>query len=271
MVTARRIAGLLLLAACAAAAQDFRLAVTVFDDRSGKPVLGLQASDFTARDGDTALRVVSAEYVEVQRDLLVLVDTSLVGEAVRPMIVPFLDGLREGDQMALIAYDQSATLLQDFTSSKDLLRRSLGGLKYASNPRALDALYAALDSGFADSNARRAVVLLSAGAEGDNRTAFAAIPQMARNRAAQIFCVHVERADASLYQRIAERTGGAYFNVKRLGLKPSETAALVHEVVRGRYEVTVAGVAALGDRVQVQVPKPPSDVKKAVATALVLD
>ena len=81
----------------------------------------------------------------------------------------------------------------------------------------------------------------------------------------------MEGADSWTYERLAENSGGAYFPGKKLELKPAELASLVYENVRGRYELTVSGVHTLGSRIKVEVVNPPSGVKKAVATALVLD
>lgn len=265
----------ILLFACAlvaaAAAQQARIAVVAFDEKTGEPIQGLTAADFAVSDGDTRLRVESAEYSSKALDIMLVADTSMIGEIVRPIVGPMINSLAEGDQMALVGYDQTATLLQDFTSSKDLLRKGLGGVRYGNNPRGLDALFAVLDGGFEYAAGRRVAVLLSAGAEGSSRTALGDIYALARRRGVQIFCVYVEGADSGAYEKLARNSGGAYFFAKKLDLKPAELAELVYRNLRGRYELTVSGVYTLGSKVEVEVLNPPDGVKKPVATALVLE
>ena len=120
-------------------AQETRLAVVAFDAKTGEPILNLTAANFAVEDGDTKLRVEAAEYSQKALDVMLVVDTSLIGNSVRPLVLPMINGLAEGDQMALVGYDQSATLLQDFTSSKDLLRKGLLTARYEGNPRGIDA------------------------------------------------------------------------------------------------------------------------------------
>jgi Mg-chelatase subunit ChlD len=262
----------LLLAFCAvASAQEARIAVVAFDEKSGDPIENLTAADFLVQDGDTALRVEAAERSEKALDVMLVFDTSMIGETVRPLVLPMINALAEGDQMALVGYDQSATLLQDFTSSKDLLRQSLAGARYGGNPRGIDALYAVLDGGFENTAGRRVAILLSAGAEGSSRTARGDIYQLARRRGVQVFCVYVESADAGTYEDLAANTGGAYFHAKKLDMRPADLAALVYRNAQSRYELTVSGVYTLGSKIKVEIGNPPASAKKAVATALVLE
>ena len=264
-----------LLLACAlaavAAAQQARIAVVAFDEKTGEPIAGLTAADFGVKDGDTQLRVESAEYSSKPLDIMLVADTSMIGEAIRPVVLPMIGGLAEGDQMALVGYDQTATLLQDFTSSKDLLRNGLVSVRYGNNPRGIDALFAVLDGGFDYAVGRRVAVLLSAGAEGSSRTALGDLYGLARRRGVQIFCVYAEGADSGTYEKLARNAGGAYFFAKKLDLQPAELAQLVYRNLRGRYELTVSGVFTLSNKIEVEVLNPPESAKKAVATALVLE
>jgi hypothetical protein len=262
---------LLLLFAAALSAQDQKLSVTVFDEKTGAPEKGLTAANFAVRDGSTNLRIEAAAYKEELLDLMLIVDASMIGEAIRPLATPVIDGLGDGEQMAVISFDQSATLLQDFTSSKDFLHQAITQLRYGNNPRILDALYAGLDGGFANSTARRAALVLAAGAEGQSHSSLADILELARRRNASIFVAFAEGYDSGLLEKLAGGSGGAWFNAKKLDLKPQQLAKRIYSVVRGRYELTVSGVFTLGDRVQVEVTGLPKSKKKLVATALPIE
>ena len=251
--------------------QDQRLSVTVFDEKTGEPKKALTAGNFQVRDGSTELRVETVEYKEDLFDLLLIVDASMVGEAIRPLAMPLIEGLAEGEQMAVISFDQAATLLQDFTSSKDFLRQAVAELEYGNNPRILDALYAGLDGAFENSTARRVALVLAAGAEGQSRTSLAEVLELARRRGASISIAFAQGYDSALFEKLAAGAGGAWFNAKKLDLQPKDLAERIYSVVRGRYELTVSGVFTLVDRIEVEVVGLPKSKKKLVATALPLE
>jgi len=260
-----------LLFAAALAAQSVKLIATVFDEKTGKPVEDLKAGNFSVLDGTQPLRVVSAEYKDSLLDVMVLIDSSLIGEMVAPMGTAFVAGLGEKEQMAIVAFDSSAELIQDFTSSKQLLRQSLARIRYGNNPRILDALYATLDGGFQNTVARRVIVILSAGAEGDSRTRLNEVLTLARRRSVSIFPVFVVGADKSLFRKLAENTGGAYFGAKKLKLNPKELSEVVYSVLRKYYLLELSGAYTLGPDVNVEIVGLPKSKMRVRASALAME
>ena len=255
-----------------APAQEVKLVVTVIDEKTGRPIDNLQASNFSVMDDKTPLRVASAQYQKHLLDVMVLLDTSALGEVVRPLGAAFIDRLGEKEQMAIVAYHDSADLLQDFTSSKELLRNSLRGLRYGNNPRALDGLFVALDGGFDVSSAgRRVIVLLTAGVEGRSRVALGEVLRLAREKRVSIYPVYVSGADRGLFRRLAQRTGGADFGVRRLKLKPKELSEVAYSVLRGSYTLEISGVYTLGDRLEIRIQGLPKSEIKPWASALALE
>jgi VWFA-related protein len=257
----------LLLACLPLHAQKARLSVTVFDEKTGEPIKDLKPSNFRITDDNTQLRVESAEYKEGLLDVMVLIDTSLVGEMVRPLGTAFVKSLGTQEQMAIVAYHNSADLIQDFTSSKELLLGSLQKVSYGNNPRVLDALFAAIDGGFEHTAERRVIILLSAGVEGNSRVAESEVLRMARHKNVAIYPVYVVGAERGMFRMLAERTGGAYFGARNLKLKPQPLADLVYSVVRGYYDVAVSGVYTLGQRIDVKIEGLPKSNKKIWASA----
>ena len=253
------------------AAQSVKLIATVFDEKTGKPVEDLKAENFAVLDGKRPLQVVSAEYKNSLLDVMVLIDASLIGEMVAPMGASFVAGLGEKEQMAIVAFDSSAELIQDFTSSKQLLRQSLTRVRYGNNPRILDALYATLDGGFQNTVARRVIVILSAGAEGDSRTRLNEVLALARRRSVSIFPVFVVGADKSLFRKLAENTGGAYFGARNLKLNPKELSELVYSVLRKYYLLELAGAYTLGQEVEIEIVGLPKSNMRVRASALAME
>lgn len=265
------LAALFFLGAGALAAQQSTLFVTVFNEKTGEPITDLTAANFVVTDDNTKLAVQSAEYETSTLDIMLLVDTSLVGEMVRPLGGAFIASLQEKDQMAIVSYDSSAELIQDFTASKQLLQEALTEFRYGNNPRVLDALFATLDGGFQNSTARRVIVLLSAGVEGNSRMAEAEVHRLTRARRVSVYPVFATGADRGMFRRLAEQSGGAYFAARKLKLDPRPLADRVYSVLRGQYELKVTGVYSFGSRVKVDVEGLPQTDGKIRATALALE
>jgi hypothetical protein len=271
---AARAATLCVLAALASAglaAQQAKLLVTVFNQKTGEPLTDLKAENFLVTDDKTPLAVVSATYQTGTLDIMLLVDTSLVGEMVRPLGMAFIAALEEKDQMAIVSYHSSADLIQDFTSSKQLLQGALAKVQYGNNPRVLDALFATMDSGFETSSARRAVILLSAGVEGNSRVPEGEIHRLTRAKRVSIYPVFVIGAERGMFERLADRSGGAFFAARKLKLDPRPLAQRVYSVARGQYELEVSGVYTLGNQVEVTMQGLPKTEGKIRATALVVE
>lgn len=260
------------LAGCAGAlcGQEAALLVTVFDERTGETVTGLGHDRFTIRDGTTPLQVVSVDEPRGPVDVLLLTDTSMVGETVRPIADALIEELGKDDSMALVGYDEHAELLQDFTTEKRFIREALERARYGGLPRVHDALFAALDGGFDASANRKAVILLSNGAVARSRVSEAEVLDVARAKRVSVYSVFVRTDARSLLRRFALRTGGACFAARRLKLQPRELAKRVFDAVRSPYELTVTGVYTLGDRIETTV-SPDGGKRKLSASVLAVD
>jgi VWFA-related protein len=245
-----------------------KVLVTVVEPKSGKPVTGLKAGDFALVDDKTPRQVESAEYTSAVLDVILLLDTSLVGPMVQPMAADLIAQLQPKEQMAVVSFHSSADLIQDFTSSKDILRRSIAQIKYGNTPRVLDALYATVDSGFQNSTFRRVILLLTAGVEGASRVKESEVIRLARRNSVSIFVVYAMGFERSMFELLARQTGGATFNLKdmkkTLNAPPGPR---IFDVLRAYYALTVAGNLSLGEKVKVEVKRP----EKLFASSLPLD
>ena len=248
----RLLAGILVLTG-AVAGQEITLRVTVCDERTAETVTGLGAERFSVKDGSTPLQVLSVREPDTPVDTLLLVDASMVGNSVRPIADAVIDRLGEDDSAALVSFDESADLLQDFTSDQQALSRALDRIEYGNLPRLHDGLFAAIDGGFEAGSNRRAIIVLSAGAIARSRTSEAEIIELARAKGVSIYSVFVRTAARGTLRRLALRTGGASIAAKRTGLEPRQLAVRILEAVRNQYELSVTGVYTLGDQVTAEI------------------
>jgi VWFA-related protein len=234
-----------------------RLLVTVVDQRSGTPLAGLRSEDFSVSDSGQLRRVESVESATGLIDVMLLLDTSLLGAVVQPVSESLIGQLQPKEQMAIVAFHSAADLVQDFTASQDLLRRAVASVKYGNTPRVLDALYAAIDGGFQASTYRRVLVLLSAGVEGPSRMSEREIVQLARRNGVSIYPVFVLGQEKPMFERLARQTAGACFELRdRQKVMDSKTAPRIFEAMRSPYIVSVEGNLALGERVRIEVKRP---------------
>jgi VWFA-related protein len=245
-----------------------RVLVTVVEQKSGKPVSDLKAGDFTVFDDRSPRRVEAAEFSGGLIDVVLLIDTSLLGPTVQPVAQNLIGQLREKEQMAVVAFDSTATLIQDFTSSRELLARAAAGVKFGNAPRVLDALYAVLDGGFQGSSFRRVILLLTAGFEGPSRIEEREVFRLARRNQASIFPVYMGGGARSLFESLARQTGGASFNLREMKRASADApGARIFEVLRAHYTLTLSGNLALSERMKIDVKRP----EKVFVSALTLE
>lgn len=264
----RALAALLLLAAPLGAAT--RILVTVVEPRTGRPVADIQAREFNVLDGRTPRAVEGAEFTRDTLDIMLLLDTSLAGGIVQPVAENLIAQVRPNEQMAVVSFHSSADLIQDFTSSKQLLLRAISQVKYGNEPRVLDALFAAIDGGFRHSTFRRVILLLTAGVEGSTRTGERDVVRLARRNGVSIFPVYMVGAERSLLENLARQTGGASFSLREM--KKSAGAAtgpgpVIFDAARGHYVLSVSGNLSLGEKLKVEVKRP----RKLFVSALPLE
>lgn len=245
-----------------------KLLVTVVEPKTGAPVLGLQASDFTVLEDKTPRSVEAAEFSRDTLDIMLLLDTSLAGGLVQPMTENFVAQLQPKEQMAVVAFHSSADLIQDFTSSRELIMRSISQVKYGNQPHVVDALFAAIDGGFQNSVFRRVVLLLTSGVEGYSRTGERDVIRLARRNQVSIYPVYVVGSDRWLLEQLARETGGASFNLRDMKKAGGgEPGPRVFDALRSHYTLTLSGNLSLGEKLKVEVKRP----DKAQVSALPLE
>lgn len=245
--------GLFAVLALLPAAGEIRLSVTAVDKKLGKPVTTLKAGDFTVEDEGGARRVESAEYVTGPVDVMLLLDTSLLGEVVRPAADDFIRQLAPKEQMAIVSFHSSADLIQDFTSSKELLMRALGTVKFGNSPHLLDALYAAIDGGFEGSSMRRVILLVTAGVDGPSRVTEREVLKLARRNSVSIYPVYAMGYGRGLFESLARKTGGVSFNLRDLTKAKEQIGPRIFEVLRGHYNVILSGVGDVTEKLRLEV------------------
>jgi VWFA-related protein len=123
--------------------------VEVLVTRGGTPVRGLAAADFELREDGIIqhLEPILEEQTPVDAVLAFDASGSVRGpklDALQAAAGAFLDGLRDGEHAALLAFDHEVQLLQPLTTDFAAVRRALGRVSPRGNTALVDAVYTAL-------------------------------------------------------------------------------------------------------------------------------
>jgi len=123
--------------------------VEVLVTRKGTPVRGLAAADFEVRDEGRlqVLEPVLEEETPVDAILVLDMSGSVNGpklEALKAAGRAFLDGLREGEHAALLAFHHEVQLLEPLTADLGAVRRALDRASAGGSTALADAVYSAL-------------------------------------------------------------------------------------------------------------------------------
>ncbi|MBZ5581502.1 MAG: VWA domain-containing protein [Acidobacteriia bacterium] len=245
-----------------------KVLVTVVEPRTGVALTGLRAEDFTVLDDKTPRPVEAADFTRDTLDIMLLLDASLVGPMVQPLAESFVAQLEPKEQMAVVAYASSADLIQDFTSSRQLILRAISQVKFGNQPHVLDALFAAIDGGFQNSPFRRVILLLTSGYEGYSKTRDREVVRLAHRNQVSIYPAYMAGSERFMLETLARETGGASFNLPQMRkADKAEPAKRVFEALRAHYTLTVSGNLGLSEKLKVEVKSAP----KAQVSAMALE
>jgi len=219
-------AGLLLAAAALQEPPVFRaevdvVRVEVLVTRKGEPVRGLTADDFEMRDDGRVqeLQPVLEEESPVDAALVLDMSGSVRGpklDALKEAARAFLDGLRDGEQAAVLAFREEVHLLQPFTPELALARRALDEASPRGSTALCDAVYAALRLREAGPR-RTAVLVFSDGLDNISWLTREEVVKAASRSDAIVYGVAArQRGDQkeSFLRDVCRETGGRLFEIE---------------------------------------------------------
>jgi VWFA-related protein len=200
-------------------------------DRRGRLVTDLEAKDFAIEeDGRKQTILHFTRESELPLTLGLLIDTS---PSVRPVFneekitaIQFLRTvMRASDLAMLISFDRSVTLVQDFTDSTGMLEEAIDSLELGGGTSIYDAVYLASREKLAAETGRKALIVVSDGADTTSKVRMHEALLAAHQSNAVIYSIsNAGRGffsgrrgiggDPDTLRRFAEETGGALFFVE---------------------------------------------------------
>ena len=191
-------------------------------DTFGKSVGGLLQKHFRVFEDGIEQEIVSFEAEETPFAAVILLDTSGSMEQrvtlARSAAIQFLDGLRLGDSTAIYNFDSKVELVQDFSNSRDM-REQVFDLKANGMTALNDAIYKAAEVLSKRPEKRRAIIVLSDGADTMSKNSAEKALKAALSINATIYTVDMSSLDLKPSDRaqnkgaltnFSEKTGGRY-------------------------------------------------------------
>nr|MDQ3322810.1 VWA domain-containing protein [Acidobacteriota bacterium] len=191
-------------------------------DAKGKAVSQINDSKFKIFEDGIEQKIEFFETAETPFAAVILLDTSGSMEQrvsmARSATINFLDGLRPDDSAAIYNFDSKVSLVQDFSNSRDVAP-GVFDLKADGVTVLNDAIFKAAQELSRRSEKRKAIIVLSDGA--DTRSKFSANKALKAALAsnATIYTVDMASADTNIRERMqsqgalknfAEKTGGLF-------------------------------------------------------------
>jgi VWFA-related protein len=231
-------------------------AIVNFQDSSGADLQSLTAANFSATvDGKPA--VVSAASLassqNVPLDVLLVIDASgsMQGDPIaqaKAAAKSFVAQLAPIDRVAIISFNSTVTAVQDYSIDRPATNAAIDGLKAQSTTDLYGATAAAAVKAGGSASQRRAVILLSDGAQeasGAKLTREDAI-NAAAGVGVPIFAVGEGKSiDRGYLNALADATHGRYLEAPKAGELTSLYAG-IGKLLLGQYVVTFNASAAAG-------------------------
>jgi len=191
-------------------------------DSSGKAVSGLTQRQFRVFEDGIEQQIETFETEETPFAAVILLDTSGSMEErvslARSAAIQFLDGLRRGDSTAIYNFDSKVEMVQDFSNSRDM-REQVFDLKANGMTALNDAIYKAAEVLSKRPEKRRAIIVLSDGADSSSKNSSEKALNAALSINETIYTVDMsspelkpeEKAgNKGALTKFSEKTGGRY-------------------------------------------------------------
>lgn len=245
-------------------------------DQQGRLVPDLTEEDFAILDNGKPAPITLFSNESQPFTAVVMLDTSasmtLHLDLLKRAAEQFLIRLLPVDRAQVGAFNDKLQLSGTFTNDRDDLIGALGDLQFGNPTRLNDAIAFSLDA-LEGVEGRRVVLVFSDGEDSASKLRFGSVQDRARNEEVMVYAIGLEvdyfngarrvrsRPDRNL-RRIADETGGGYFELKQSDeLAPTFTR--VAQELRSQYLLGFAPENLDGrvHKLEVRVTKPGMTVR----------
>ncbi|MBC7871944.1 MAG: VWA domain-containing protein, partial [Chitinophagaceae bacterium] len=232
---------------------EARITANVFD-LFGQPLQGLDVGNFilTGELAEVAqiVRVenITDDNLPFATVLVIDVSSSMSGlpfQQAQEAARVFINSLRENDLVAIVTFSNQAQLVQDYTTDKALLLATIDTLAFGGQTALYDAALTALDVAENAPVTRRAIILLSDGAESNGRGGIIsgnsreAAPQAALVRGVPFYTIGLGFGTDRTYLEALSTTTNALFSESPMPDQLPEIYGNLAALLRSQYVITL--------------------------------
>lgn len=144
-------------------------------DRDGRFISGLQQNDFKIYENGVEQKLDYFQSVEQPFTVILLIDvspsTQFRIEEIQNAAITFVNQLRAGDRVMVIAFDQDVHVLSPVTSNRNQLRNAIRQTQFGDGTSLYEAVDYVIDNQLRQIEGRKAVVLFTDGVDTTSRHA----------------------------------------------------------------------------------------------------
>ena len=231
-------------------------AVVNIDATGGLDTKILTAANFTATVGGKSAPILSADLASSQNaplDVLLLMDVSgsMAGEPIKQTkdaAKGLVQQLAPNDRVAVMSFADTVKLVQDFTTERGQVSAAIDGLVAKGNTALYDATAAAAFKAGTSGSSRRAIILLSDGAQDGVKVKTTRDQALAAatNAGVSFFAIGEGKdIDRAYLTQLATASKGRYLEAPKL-TDLSGLFASIGQLLTSQFIVTFDGSAAAG-------------------------
>lgn len=221
-------------------------------DARGQPIEGLRASDFDVKEDGIPQAITAFAAGTVPLALAIAIDRSFSIGAERLATIKsaaraLIDALVPGDLVAIVAIGSETETVAPLSADREAAVRAVDRLDVWGTTPLYDAAIAAIDA-IQPAKGRRAIVLISDGADRGSETTAATLVDHARRRDVLVYPIAVGRARPPVFAELAAASGGRSFFATSTRELNDDVVEIAREL-RSQYLIGyVPGAAAPASR-----------------------
>ncbi len=180
------------------------ISLTLRQDGEGRDPV--KREDLTLYENGVEQRILNLTYDPSPSRIVILADNSQTlaadQETLKKAVMEFAYEIFEGDQLFVLAYDEKAEIIQEWTDDAKKIEQSLASFRKKGNPFLFDALSDSVTEvllPLMPGTRKTAVVIIGDGLDRGSKTSFDKLVGMLQNRDITVYAL-----------QLPDRTGGAF-------------------------------------------------------------
>ena len=236
-------------------------------DESGRPLAGLARADFALFEDGVAQDIRHASIEETPVSIGIVFDASSsmkekLAEA-RAALPALFQRALTGDEYSLIEFGNEPRLVEPFTREPADIERAAAGIRLTTWTALYDAVYLGVAQSRQGANARKALLVLSDGADNNSRYSESELRRYAQETDVEIYTIAIRSSSrhAAMLRRLAEATGGVSLEVGNTN-ELDGAISKISRLMRSEYVLdyvsnqALPGRDGLYRRIEVRVGRP---------------